>query len=134
MDCAIVKRETLGKIDGQIDPSRLADRFQATCYRDGDLVEGDIAEVLTDINVRQYFPRDFFDDGTYCKATDNCEVLAELRSGAFGVYAVYIYRNRPGRSKSIDDPFKVTVSRFRMVVQFSQKPDVVVEFGNTHTV
>lgn len=130
MDCAIVKYETLGEVNGQsaFEPSKLADACSAKCFCHGTEVAGVVADFLAQINNRQLYRGEEFAEGTYCASTGNCDVLVEVKEGKNGNYAVFTYRPKSGRSKTIDDPFQIVVSRYQRVVTFSKKPPIVEKF------
>ena len=130
MDCAVVKYETLGEVLGDTapDPSKLADPCSARCFCHGNNVVGVVADFLAEVNNRQLYSGDEFAKGTYCASTGNCDVLVEIREGKNGNYAVFTYRAKSGKSKSVDDPFQIVVSRHQRVVTFSKKPSIVEKF------
>lgn len=130
MDCAIVKYETLGEINGSTppDPSKLADPCTARCFCHGNEVSGVVAEFLAQKNNRQLYQGEEFAEGTYCAATGNCDVLVEIKEGKNGNYAVFTFRAKSGKSKALDDPFQIIVSRYQRVVTFSKKPPIVEKF------
>jgi len=130
MDCAIVKNETLGVFAGGSAPdfSRLADRCDAKCYCHGHSVSGVVADFVGQLNNRQLYNGDEFVLGTFCASTGNCDVLVELKEGRNGNYAVYTFRAKSGKSKSVDDPFQIVVSRYRKVITFSRKPAIFEDF------
>jgi hypothetical protein len=130
LDYAIVKFETLGALVGPKEPdhSRLADPCSAKCYCHGNLVNGVVADFISQVNNRQFYRGEDFAVGTYCASTGNCDVMVELKEGRNGNYAVFSFKAKPGKTKSVDDPFQVVVSRHQRVVHFSKKPSIVERF------
>ncbi len=141
MDCAVVKRETLARVESEsveefINPNvrqsgshvAIAGEVKVTCYCHGRTYVVNRYDVVTGAS-RQLYSTESFDADTFAAMSPNCDVLVEVRRGRSGDYAVFTFRNRPGFSKSENDPFKITVSRHQKVIEFASKPTQIISFG-----